>query len=571
VLPELGSLALMLALLLSGLLGTLPLRRRRPRPRRLDGERAAARVRAAAVRRDRLPALAASFLAQDFSVKYVATNSNSLLPPIYRFSAVWGAHEGSLLLWVLILSLWTAAVARSRAACPDDVRARVLAVIGWVGFGFLAFLLFTSNPFARLLPAALEGATSTRCCRTPGLIVHPPMLYTGYVGFSVAFAFAVAALIDGKVDARWVRWSRPWTNVAWAFLTVGIAWAAGGRTTSWAGAAGGSGIPVENASFMPWLVGAALLHSQAVTEKRGSFRGWTLLLAIAAFALSLLGTFLVRSGVLTSVHAFASDPARGVFILVLLGVVIGGSLLLYALRAPRDESGPAVRGPLARDAAAGQQPAAHRGRGDGAARHAVPAARRGARRRPHLGRPALLRPPVRAADAAARCCCCRSARSRAGSATTCRARPGCCCRGPCSPSAPRRAPWLALPGGGWKAAGACAAGLWLLLARALRACALRQGGLTPEMAGHGVRARGRGDVLLRRADDRRPEHREGRGLAPGDRSRAARLRVRVRRRRARGRSELPRRPRNDQRAPRRRHRRRAAAGESARTPAAARS
>src|SRR5690606_2054746 len=263
----------------------------------------------------------------------------SLLPVPYRFSAVWGAHEGSLLLWVLILSIWTAAVARFSKALPAPVIARVLGVLGLISVGFLLFTLLTSNPFARHLPALPEGHDLNPLLQDPGLIFHPPMLYTGYVGFAVAFAFAIAALLDGKVDARWVRWSRPWTNVAWAFLTVGIA-----LGSWWAYYELGWGgwwfwDPVENASFMPWLAGAALLHSQAVTEKRGTFASWTLLLAIAAFALSLLGTFLVRSGVLTSVHSFAADPARGIFILVFLAAVVGASLLLYALRAGRLDPG----------------------------------------------------------------------------------------------------------------------------------------------------------------------------------------------------------------------------------------
>src|SRR5690606_14408197 len=268
----------------------------------------------------------------------------SLLPVPYRFSAVWGAHEGSLLLWVLILSIWTAAVARFSKALPAPVIARVLGVLGLISVGFLLFTLLTSNPFARHLPALPEGHDLNPLLQDPGLIFHPPMLYTGYVGFAVAFAFAIAALLDGKVDARWVRWSRPWTNVAWAFLTVGIA-----LGSWWAYYELGWGgwwfwDPVENASFMPWLAGAALLHSQAVTEKRGGFAGWTLLLAIAAFSLSLLGTFLARSGVLTSVHAFAADPTRGLFVLIFLGIVIGGSLLLYALRAPDAEAKPFAAG-----------------------------------------------------------------------------------------------------------------------------------------------------------------------------------------------------------------------------------
>ncbi len=339
MLPELGQISLLLALLLALLLSTLPL---------IGAQRGHSGLLATArpLAYSQLVAIALAFglltwgfLNQDFSVAYVAQNSNRLLPQVYRFTAVWSAHEGSLLLWVLLLALWTGAVALCSRALPAAVIARVLAVMGMVSLGFLAFLIFTSNPFARLLPAAAEGQDMNPLLQDPGMIFHPPLLYTGYVGFAVAFAFAVAALLDGKVDAHWVRWSRPWTNVAWAFLTLGIA-----LGSFWAYYELGWGgwwfwDPVENASFMPWLVGAALLHSQAVTEKRGSFRGWTLLLAIAAFSLSLLGTFLVRSGVLTSVHAFASDPARGLFILVFLALVIGGSLLLYALRAPRDDDG----------------------------------------------------------------------------------------------------------------------------------------------------------------------------------------------------------------------------------------
>jgi cytochrome c-type biogenesis protein CcmF len=280
-----------------------------------------------------------AFVVQDFSVQYVAENSNSLLPWYYRYTAVWGAHEGSLLLWALILAVWTALVARFSRRLPEEVIARVLGVMGFISVGFLAFLIFTSNPFERLLPAAGEGRDLNPLLQDPGMIIHPPMLYIGYVGFSVPFAFAIAALLDGKVDTRWLRWTRPWTNIAWAFLTLGIAlgswWAY--YELGWGGRRFWD--PVENASFMPWLAGAALLHSQAVTEKRGSFRGWTLLLAIATFSLSLLGTFLVRSGVLTSVHAFAADPARGLFILIFLGIVIGGSLVLYALRSPGEADG----------------------------------------------------------------------------------------------------------------------------------------------------------------------------------------------------------------------------------------
>ena len=339
VLPELGQVTLILALLIALLQSFLPLAGAQ---RGRDSWMALARP--AAYLQWLLVALAFAilthaFVSQDFSLRYVATNSNSLLPMMYRYSAVWGAHEGSLLLWALILATWTALVARFSRALPQDVIARVLGVMGLVSVGFLAFLIFTSNPFERILPAALEGRDLNPLLQDPGLIIHPPMLYIGYVGFVVPFAFAIAALLDGKVDARWLRWTRPWTNVAWGFLTIGIA-----LGSWWAYYELGWGgwwfwDPVENASFMPWLAGAALLHSQAVTEKRGSFRGWTLLLAIATFSLSLLGTFLVRSGVLTSVHAFASDPTRGLFILMFLGTVVGGSLLLYALRAPSDNDG----------------------------------------------------------------------------------------------------------------------------------------------------------------------------------------------------------------------------------------
>ncbi|MEH6550902.1 MAG: heme lyase CcmF/NrfE family subunit [Pseudomonadales bacterium] len=279
--------------------------------------------------------LIAAFVQDDFSVSYVANNSNSALPTYFKVSAVWGGHEGSLLLWVFILSGWTLAVAMRSDNLPLEMSSRVLSVMGMIAVGFLLFVLFTSNPFARELPfSPTEGKDLNPLLQDIGLIIHPPMLYMGYVGFSVAFSFAIAALIGGKLDAAWARWSRPWTNLAWAFLTGGIT-----LGSWWAYYELGWGgwwfwDPVENASFMPWLVGTALIHSLAVTEKRGLFRSWTLLLAIFAFSLSLLGTFLVRSGVLTSVHAFASDPTRGLFILVFLLVVVGGSLLLYALRAP---------------------------------------------------------------------------------------------------------------------------------------------------------------------------------------------------------------------------------------------
>ena len=276
-----------------------------------------------------------AFVVNDFSVEYVAMHSNTETPLYYRITAVWGSHEGSLLLWALTLSIWTVAVSVFSGPLTERFLARVLGVLGLVSVGFLTFTIFTSNPFTRLLPAAAEGKDLNPLLQDPGMIIHPPLLYMGYVGFSVAFAFAIAALLSGRLDAAWARWSRPWTTVAWVFLTAGIAVGSG-----WAYYELGWGgwwfwDPVENASFMPWLVGTALMHSLAVTEKRGAFRSWTVLLAITAFSLSLLGTFLVRSGVITSVHAFATDPARGTFILVLLLIVIGGSLLLYAWRAPQ--------------------------------------------------------------------------------------------------------------------------------------------------------------------------------------------------------------------------------------------
>jgi cytochrome c-type biogenesis protein CcmF len=275
-----------------------------------------------------------AFLSHDFSVLYVVQNSNTKLPLIYLISGVWGGHEGSLLLWSLVLAMWTGAVALFTPNVPRIMRARVLAVLGLVSCGFLLFIIATSNPFDRLLPGALEGRDLNPLLQDIGLAIHPPMLYIGYVGFSVAFAFSIAALISGQVDSAWARWARPWTNIAWLFLTLGIA-----LGSWWAYYELGWGgwwfwDPVENASFMPWLVGTALMHSLAITEKRGTFKAWTALLAIFAFSLSLLGTFLVRSGVLTSVHAFASDPSRGVFILAFLVVVVGGSLTLYAWRAP---------------------------------------------------------------------------------------------------------------------------------------------------------------------------------------------------------------------------------------------
>jgi cytochrome c-type biogenesis protein CcmF len=275
-----------------------------------------------------------AFATDDFSVEYVAGNSNSALPMHFKLSAVWGGHEGSLLLWVFILTCWIFAVAVKSDGLPLDISARVLSVLGMVAVGFASFTLITSSPFERLLintPA--EGADLNPLLQDIGLIIHPPLLYMGYVGFSVAFAFAIAALLSGKLDVAWSRWTRPWTNVSWAFLTIGIT-----LGSWWAYYELGWGgwwfwDPVENASFMPWLAGTALVHSLAVTEKRGLFKSWTLLLAIFTFSLSLLGTFLVRSGVLTSVHSFAADPERGLYILVLLAITVGGSMLLYAIRA----------------------------------------------------------------------------------------------------------------------------------------------------------------------------------------------------------------------------------------------
>ncbi|MFZ7097147.1 heme lyase CcmF/NrfE family subunit [Luteimonas dalianensis] len=339
MLPELGQVALLLALVAALVQTVMPLA-----GAHRDSTAWMSLARPTAWLQLGLIALAYAlltwaFIQADFSVRYVAENSNSLLPLIYRITAVWGGHEGSLLLWVLIIAVWNAAVAHWSQSLPPKVTARVLGVMGAVALGFLAFMIFTSNPFDRLLPAPLEGRDLNPLLQDPGMIVHPPLLYVGYAGFVVPFAFAIAALLDGKVDARWLRWTRPWTNVAWSFLTLGImlgSW--------WAYSELGWGgwwfwDPVENASFMPWLAGAALIHSQAVTEKRGNFHGWTLLLAIATFSLSLLGAFLVRSGVLTSVHTFAADPSRGLFILLFLGIVVGASLLLYALRAPDNESG----------------------------------------------------------------------------------------------------------------------------------------------------------------------------------------------------------------------------------------
>ncbi len=315
--------------------------------------------------------LAASFVMHDFSVLNVASNSNSALPLPYRIAASWGSHEGSMLLWVLMLSIWTGAVARFSRELPLPVVARTLAVMGLISVGFLLFMLLTSNPFDRLFPVPADGRDLNPLLQDPGMVFHPPLLYMGYVGFSVAYSFAISALIGGNLDTTWARWTRPWTTAAWAFLTIGIA-----LGSWWAYYELGWGgwwfwDPVENASFMPWLVGTALIHSLAVTEKRGSFKSWTVLLAILAFSLSLLGTFLVRSGVLSSVHAFATDPRRGLFILAFLTVAVGASLTLVRLARAQGRPRSPLRAGLARDGAAGQQRVAAGGHGRCAAGHPV--------------------------------------------------------------------------------------------------------------------------------------------------------------------------------------------------------
>jgi cytochrome c-type biogenesis protein CcmF len=339
MIPELGHYALILALCVALIQGILPLLgahygRREFLVLARPAAQAAFLLLAIA-----FGTLAWSFYANDFSVLYVAEHSNSQLPVIYRLGAVWGGHEGSLLLWIFLLSTWTILVAQLSKALDEFMVARVIGVLGLVSSGLLLFVLTASNPFERLLPAAQDGRSLNPLLQDPGLVFHPPMLYMGYVGFSVAFAFAIASLLSGRLDAAWARWSRPWTTAAWIFLTLGIA-----LGSWWAYYELGWGgwwfwDPVENASFIPWLVGTALLHSLAVTEKRGGFKSWTVLLAITAFSLSLLGTFLVRSGVLTSVHAFATDPRRGIFILIFLSLVVGSSLTLYAWRAPKNTLG----------------------------------------------------------------------------------------------------------------------------------------------------------------------------------------------------------------------------------------
>ena len=335
MIPEIGSFALVVALFIAIIQGVLPIYGAARGNEVLMGTARTLATGQFVFVGIAFACLTYAFIVNDFSVLYVAQHSNSQLPIAYRVAAVWGGHEGSLLLWAFILTVWTFAVAMFSKHLPQEMVARVLGVMGLVSVGFLLFMLFTSDPFDRLIPAALDGRDLNPLLQDPGLVIHPPMLYMGYVGFSVAFAFALSALLGGKLDSTWARWSRPWTTIAWVFMTIGIA-----LGSWWAYYELGWGgwwfwDPVENASFMPWLVGTALIHSLAVTEKRGAFKSWTVLLAIAAFSLSLLGTFLVRSGVLTSVHAFATDPERGVFILSFLVIVIGASLLLFAWRAPK--------------------------------------------------------------------------------------------------------------------------------------------------------------------------------------------------------------------------------------------
>ena len=398
MIPELGHLALILAFLLAIVQGTLPIV---GAARRIPAWMALARP----VARGQFLFIAAawlclaySFVTSDFSVLNVATNSNSQLPIQYRFAATWGSHEGSMMLWVFMLSAgrWPS---RSRAGtCPTRWSPACIGVMGLVSVGFLLFMLTTSNPFERVFPVPADGRDLNPLLQDPGMVMHPPMLYMGYVGFSIAFSFAIAALLGGRLDTTWARWSRPWTTLAWSFLTIGIMigswWAY--YTLGWGG--WWFWDPVENASFMPWLVGTALLHSLAVTEKRGTFRNWTVLLAICAFSLSLIGTFLVRSGVLTSVHAFATDPRRGVFILAFLVLVIGGSLVLYALRAPKVGVGARFDLVSREMALLANNVLLIAAAGSVLLGHALPALPRRAQSRQALGRPAVFRLGVRAVD-----------------------------------------------------------------------------------------------------------------------------------------------------------------------------
>ena len=400
---ELGHLALILAFLVASIQGVVPLLGAWRRvPAWMEVAVSAARAQFLLMGISYL-CLTHVFVVSDFSFSYVAQNSNTALPLVYKISAVWGAHEGSMLLWATVLAGWGFAVAAFSTSLPAVFRARVLAVIALVSVGFQLFLLLTSNPFERLLPAPLEGRDLNPLLQDPGMAGHPPLLYMGYVGLVVPFAFAVAALVEGRIDLAWTRWTRPWTTVAWAFLTGGImlgSW--------WAYSELGWGgwwfwDPVENASFMPWLVATALIHSLAVTEQRGAFRAWTLLLAISGFSLSLLGAFLVRSGVLVSVHAFATDPARGLFILIFLALVIGVRARALRLARGAARRRRRVRRVLARDLPARQQCAPGGHLGDGAPRHALSPAAGRARRGEDLRRTALLQRGLRAADAAARC------------------------------------------------------------------------------------------------------------------------------------------------------------------------
>ena len=350
MITELGQFALVLALCLALVQATLPLWGAARGHAGLMAVGQSAAVAQFLLIAGAFAALVHAYVVSDFSVLNVAENSAVAKPLLYKITGVWGNHEGSMLLWVLILSLFGAAVALFGDNLPPALRARVLAVQGMIGVGFLTFIVFTSDAFTRLHPAPLDGQGMNPVLQDPGLAFHPPFLYLGYVGFSVAFSFAVAALIEGRVDAAWARWVRPWTLAAWCALTLGIAmgswWAY--YTLGWGG--WWFWDPVENASFMPWLVGTALLHSAIVVEKRDALKSWTILLAIVTFSLSLIGTFLVRSGVLTSVHAFAVDPARGTFILMLLVIAIGGSLTLYAVRAPA-LSGGGLFAPISREGA----------------------------------------------------------------------------------------------------------------------------------------------------------------------------------------------------------------------------
>jgi cytochrome c-type biogenesis protein CcmF len=338
MIPEIGHFALILALSLALCQGVLPLVGAHRNDTALMSVARSATFGQLIFVAVSFVCLAIAFVNDDFSVLYVANHSQLALPTLYKISAVWSAHEGSLLMWILLLAGWTAAVAKFNAGIPEKLVARVIGVLGLLSVGFLLFALLTSNPFERLIPAAMDGGDLNPLLQDPGLAIHPPLLYVGYVGFSVAFAFAIAAMISGDLDQNWARWTRPWTVVAWMFLTMGIA-----LGSWWAYYELGWGgwwfwDPVENASFMPWLMGTALIHSLAVTERRGLFKSWTLLLAISAFSLSLLGTFLVRSGIIVSVHAFATDPTRGFFILAFLAIVVLGALALYAWRAPALDS-----------------------------------------------------------------------------------------------------------------------------------------------------------------------------------------------------------------------------------------